>query len=192
MILSEHAEHHRRLFPFMRPRMLMLGNQQNVCGLKFPCEYEKLDPDGGDHKIDLNNPLSAEGSATTPAKDFKLYDAFETVYNLGTLEHVWDVHQAYENAARMVKLGGFFIGHSPIAGYEGHGIHVTDWRRITDFFHLNGFTVADQFFTHQDGSAAPAPSRNCGRSVILWFAAKKTRPYSWLKPQQIYNDGVKQ
>ena len=172
--------------------MLMLGNQQNVCGGKLPCEYETLDLDGGDHKIDLNFPLSRDGSKDSPlSKELPLIGAFKTVYNLGTLEHVWDVNQAYTNAALMVETGGHFIGHSPVAGYEGHGIHITDWKRIRDFFSLNGFKVLSLYFTKQNGVTCGEPIRNCGESVIMWIAARKIGPFAYLKPQQIYKDGVK-
>lgn len=193
MILTEHWVHHLNHFRFMQPRMLMLGNQQNVCGRKLPCEYETLDLDGGDHRIDLNFPLARDGSkAAPPSKELQLIGAFKTVYNLGTLEHVWDVNQAYTNAALMVQMGGYFIGHSPVAGYEGHGIHVTDWKRIKDFFTLNGFEMQSLYFTQQNGQIHGDPSRNCGKSVIMWFAAQKVAPFAYLKPQQVYKEGVKQ
>jgi len=193
MILAEHIPAHNRLSKYMNGPMLMLGNQSNECGFQFPCAYQTLDPDGGDFKIDLNNILTPDLSADQykAGASVNLLSAFETVYNLGTLEHVWDVNQAYENAAKMVRLNGHFIGHSPVAGYEGHGIHVTSPGRIIDFFRFNGFNIVDMFFTDQQGRECGQPERNCGRSIILWFAAQRVGAFNYIKPQQVYKNGVK-
>lgn len=180
MILPEHAQHFDRLRPYMKPAMLMLGNQENKAGYQFPCDYLTLDPDGGQLQYDLNEPIENMGGQ------------FETVFNLGTLEHVWDVHQAYLNCARVLRVGGHFLGHSPVAGYEGHGIHVTDWKYIRAFLEANGFEIQELWFSEQNGRNCDVPSRNCGRSIILWFAAKKlTGAQPITKPQQIYKNGQK-
>lgn len=179
MILPEHMPHILRMEPYFKAPMLMLGNQENKAGYKFPVPYDTLDLDGGDIKLDLNQQL-------VYGRDW------ETVFNLGTLEHVWNVHQAYLNAGRAVKTGGYFLGHSPVAGYEGHCIHITGWKYLLQFFELNGFQIVDRWFSEQGGRICDAPSRNCGRSIILWFVAKKITGGNPIRfPQQVYMGGVK-
>lgn len=183
MILREHIPSYERLAPFMKPDMLMLGRQINTSGWKFPCEFKTLDPDKGDYDVDLGEPKGA--------CDLHLDGKFQTVFNLGTLEHVWDIHQAYVNAASMVASGGFFLGQSPVAGWEGHGIHVTDWKFVRAFFMSNGFVIREQWFTTQAGNACEAPKRNCGKSILYWFIAARLSIIDFAKPSQIYKEGVK-
>ncbi len=166
----------------MQPKMLMLGNQQNSSGKTFPCAYETLDPDGGTYRHDLSDHFETDS----------LREAFRTVFNLGTIEHIWDAHNAYVNSANMVVLGGHFLGHSPVAGWEGHGIHVTESRFILDFFRLNGFVILDHWLTTAAGNPCAAVIRNGGKSVLLWFVARRDVIVGqWKKPSQVYAKGVK-
>lgn len=188
MITKELVPYLERLTPYFQPEMLMLGRQSNTSGWKFPCPYTTLDPDGGDLRIDLNEVIDADGFDVLD----KQHGRFQTVFNLGTLEHVWDAHSAYTNAARILKLGGIFINHAPVAGFEGHGVHITSAPFITSFFVLNGFEVLDMFFTTQAGNQCGPPVRNGGKSIVQWIVARrKVLVDWWRKPSQVYVDGRK-
>ena len=148
----------------------MLGNQDgNVGPAKefFQCEeYKTLDPDRGDFPLDIQGDLSS------------MDQMWDTVFNLGTLEHVWDVHKAYSNSARMVKVGGYFIGHAPVENYNNHGIHVTHSDAILKFFSINGFEIVASWKSD---------------SVLLWHIAKKiTHQTEFIRPQQVWSNGSPQ
>ena len=167
MIIEKDLIHYNRCKPYCKGSMLMLGHQYSELGDPknlFECtEYTTLDPDNGNLKLDLNSELGF------------LDHKFDTVFNLGTLEHVWDVHQAYSNAARMVKTNGYFIGHAPVEKWPNHGMHVTSANAIIRFFSLNGFEIIDAWKTD---------------SVILWVIARKTIHLTTFKiPQQIWDNG---
>jgi hypothetical protein len=184
MITPEHIPSFNRLAPYMKADMLMLGRQTNTARYAFPCEYKTLDLDGGDFEIDLG----LEGSCDKIAEDF------QTVFNLGTLEHVWDAHAAYVNAASMVRLGGHFLGQSPVAGWEGHAVHITDWKMINQFFMENGFSIYEGWWTTQAGNECDQPKRNGGKSILYWFVMKRVnygQHAAWQKPSQVYKKGVK-
>jgi len=184
MITNDHLQSFTRLRKYCHPDMLMLGRQTNTSSFRFPCEYKTLDLDGGDFKLDLGEDMADEWGLHC--------EAWETVFNLGTLEHVWDAHQAYVNAASMVRLNGHFIGQSPVAGWEGHGIHVTDYKMIQAFFIGNGFRIEDAWCTTQAGNDCDAPKRNGGKSVLYWFVARRVQLNAeWKKPSQVYTNGVK-
>jgi hypothetical protein len=186
MILTEHIPHLHSLQSYMRPPMLMLGRQTNTSAYRFPCDYKTLDPDGGDFPLSL--------AALTDDEMDRHREAWATVFNLGTLEHIWDAHQAHVDAASMVKIGGHFLGQVPVAGWEGHGIHITSSRQVLDFFELNEFHLESFWFTTQAGALCEAPRRNGGKSILLWFAAKRMAPLFkgiWRKPSQVYVDGKK-
>ncbi len=190
MILTEHIPHLRRLEPYMHGPMLMLGRQTNTSAYRFPCDYKTMDLDGGDFLFDLGDEKAHQ---KTNIPGYHL-EAYNTVFNLGTLEHVWDAHTAHVNAADMVALGGYFLGQVPVAGWEGHAVHITESRQVLQFFALNGFTVDTFWFTTQAGAECEPPKRNAGKSILLWFAARRQHPVPggiWRKPSQVYVDGKK-
>lgn len=160
----------------------MIGNQENKGGFDFGVEYKTLDPDGGFWRFDLNDPVPQE-----------MNGRFKTVFNLGTLEHVWNIHQAFVNAAAMLMPGGYYLHHSPVAGYEYHGIHVTDFAFILEFFKINDYRIIDYWFSDQLGNFHMGPYRDCGQSLIFWMIAKKLDDPGYYKyPQQVFKWGTKQ
>ena len=183
MILPEHVVHFDRLGRegAFRSPMLMLGNQDcRVNGYRDGAaffaqygvaEYKTLDPDRGDLRLDLNGFLA------------QLERQYQTVFNLGTIEHVWDAHMAWTNALHAVEVGGTLVSHSPFSGFEDHGIHLTNPKFIKAFVEKNGFEIGIDFQTS---------SRN-GR--IWWFLAKKTghhRTLAGYQPvYQLYFKGKK-
>lgn len=182
VILPEHLPHHRRLKAAgaFEPLLLMLGNQEDRTGQAAAIfgAYTTLDPDGGDLRLDMNEDLT------------DLAGRFGSVFNLGTLEHVWDVRQAYVNAARAVRLGGTFAGHGPVSGYQDHGVHVTDWRFVEAFLTLNGFRLLDSWLTDQQGNPVGGVVRGSG-NVLHWCVARRERIVERFRaPQQVFRGGV--
>lgn len=152
----------------------MLGNQYNHTNknpneLFKTIEYKTLDPDEGDYLNDIQSDLSF------------MEQQWDTVFNLGTLEHVWDVHTAYCNAAKLVKVGGYFIGHAPVENYPNHGVHITTAEAIRTFFKINGFEPVSQF-------SYMVPGPQGGR--ILWHIEQKVQHVTKFKrPQQVWIKG---
>lgn len=50
-----------------------------------------------------------------------LHDAYDTVIDVGTLEHVFDIGEALRNCAALCKVGGQIIHILPTNGFCGHG-----------------------------------------------------------------------
>jgi SAM-dependent methyltransferase len=168
MIRPELVPDLTRLAPGYQPRMLMLGALESTIP-GYPRgrdwfrqfvgdEYDELDLADGDLKLDLNGDL------------WELSQRYESVFNLGTLEHCWDVHRAWGNTLRAVKVGGWLLSHTPVAGwctaegYLDHGLHMTLRDAILSFLELNGFAIHDAWDTKW---------RNRGR--IMWLRAEKVR-----------------
>lgn len=186
MILREHLPHFERLRALgaYRSPMLMLGNQECRVGSSakefFGVDsYTTLDPDGGDLPLDL----SGDGLADH-------FGRYACVFNLGTIEHVWDVHAAYCNAARLVKVGDIFIGHSPVGGWERHGVHVTDERFIRRFFIGNGFRIDAYWLALQHGRSISDVTRGGGCQTLWMVATKLTEVERFVTPQQVFRHGV--
>lgn len=171
--------------------MLMLGRQSgrapgyaNAADLfrrrYGVAEYEELDlfSERAALRLDLNGDLRG------------LSGKYATVVNIGTLEHVWDVHSAWSNSLRAVRRLGHFITFSPVAGFDGHGIHVTGARWIREFIAGNGFTVVDEWEDRSLHGKFRVPKDR----MLLWLAARKDNHeediISFNKPQQVYKKGT--
>ena len=160
-IQAQHIPDLDRFKPYYAAPLLMLGATGSACpgyataqdyfGQYVGGGYQTLDLDGGDLALDLNRDLPG------------LSQAHRTVFNLGTLEHVWNAHNAWANALRAVKVGGHFLTHSPVSGYKDHGLHLTSAPAIRAFVSKNGFTILDDWHT----------KRPIGD--VLWLAAVKER-----------------
>jgi hypothetical protein len=133
-------------------------------------DFTDLDPDGGDISADLNKPLP------------QLYGRYGSVWNLGTLEHVWDVHTAWSNALAAVDRGGWFVTFSPTFGWKDHAIHITGHKWIKAFLTLNGFVIRMEATRYQRK-----------RSELSMVAAVRERTdIVFEKPQQVYVNGKSQ
>ena len=114
---------------------------------------------------------------------------YGTVVNIGTLEHVWDVHRAWANSLRAVRVGGHFVTFSPVVGFDGHGIHVTGAEWIRAFVSPNGFSIVDEWKENKPNGRFKIPKER----TALWLAAQKIRHVgsldAFVKPQQIYKKG---
>lgn len=186
-IIKSHLNNYEKYREYYKNPFLMLGNQDTNMDIS-PQEYfdvsiyKTIDPDGGDY-IDLTANLK------------ELYNSFGTVFNLGTIEHIWDAHAAWSNALRLVKVGGYFVGVSPIHGYYRHGIHITDPVAILTFLQKNKFEVLDHYISHKKGWAINTieeamNSKRATNDILLWYAAQKIEHLENLSPPtQIWNNG---
>lgn len=187
-IINKHLKNYEKYRAYYKSPFLMLGNQATNMTIS-PKEYFKvddyktIDPDGGDYS-DLTGDVT------------QLHQQFETVFNLGTIEHIWDAHTAWSNALKLVKVGGYFVGVSPVHGYWRHGIHVTDPVAITTFIKKNGFELLDSYLSHKKGwSINNVADANKGKwatnDVLLWYAAKKIEHKDNIEPvTQIWDAGT--
>jgi hypothetical protein len=77
--------------------------------------------------------------------DKKYYNRFDTILDIGTLEHVFNIPQAFENIKLMLKPGGTVILGYPLAGTINHGFYQICPTLLYDYFSTNGFENFDFF-----------------------------------------------
>lgn len=168
MIRPELIADLQRLAPGYQPRMLVFGATESTIpgyprgrdwfAQHVGDELDELDLCDGDLQLDLNADL------------VELAGKYGSVFDLGTCEHVWDIHRARCNAMRAVEPGGWFLSHTPIAGwcdaqgYLDHGVHMTLRPALLEFIQLNGFRIVDAWDTKWRS-----------RGKILWLRAQKVR-----------------
>lgn len=67
-------------------------------------------------------------------------DKFDTILDVGTLEHVFDIAVAFDNVSRMLKKGGNLVLILPSSNAIDHGFYSFSPTLFYDYFGANGFT----------------------------------------------------
>jgi len=78
--------------------------------------------------MDLNTPVGQE-----------LYNRFDIILDIGTLEHIFNIPQALKNMKLMLKPGGSVILGYPCSNFINHGFYHICPTLLYDYFSANGF-----------------------------------------------------
>ena len=82
--------------------------------------------------IDLNEPLDVSS---------RLNGRYDTVLDLGTTEHVFDIKEALFNIASLVADAGRVVHFNPVQGYCNHGFVLMQPTLYWSFYEANGFAI---------------------------------------------------
>jgi len=95
-----------------------------------PRSMTAIDFDGTEQalKLDLNNPID-------------LQRQFDIVLNLGTVEHVFNVAQAFKTIHDHTRPGGLMVHGLPFAGWVDHGFYSFNPTFYWDLAAANGYPV---------------------------------------------------
>jgi hypothetical protein len=89
---------------------------------------------------DLNQPVDA-----------RLVESYNSVFDGGALEHVFNFPVALKNCMEMVRVGGHFITVTPANAYCGHGFYQFSPEMFFSALSVeNGFSVERVLFVHRD------------------------------------------
>lgn len=143
------------------------------------------DYEGADIIHDLNKPVPQE-----------LWSQFDTVIDGGTLEHVFHVPNALNSIAKMLKVGGRFIGMSPANNWFGHGFYQFSpelmWRFCQEF----GFQVnrVDLYIRgqHPKAISIPDPEQQQRRLEIKTPNNRIDLMTDAIKMKEVYPDCIYQ
>lgn len=106
---------------------------RSILGLLGIDDYRDIDMNGeAALNIDLGKPLSPEYHETAGC-----------VFDLGTLEHVFDIGEGFRNVCRLLKPGGVVIHFSPISAYN-HGLWNLTPQLFAGFYEVNDFEILEQ------------------------------------------------
>ena len=93
--------------------------------------YESIDANGqGTILHDLNLPLP-----------LPFHGAFDLATDFGTIEHIFDIGEAWRTLHYLVKPGGIIAFAKPIQGYEDHGFYNCHPTLFTDLARANNYEV---------------------------------------------------
>jgi hypothetical protein len=81
----------------------------------------------GAHELDAIDVSGYEGASVVldmnrPAPE-ALHGRFTTIIDGGTLEHIFDVPQAFRNVAALLRVGGHFVSVNGTNNFMGHGFY---------------------------------------------------------------------
>lgn len=125
-----------------------------------------------DLQIDMNNPVNKEW-----------HEYFNTVIDVGSIEHVFDTKQCLWNLFSLVQTGGHLMIVTPCKGYFRHGIHTFCPNTFASAFQINGFDICYKTFSTLDGKRISEP--NDETDVLIWIGAKKIKHVDkFTNPQQ--------
>jgi hypothetical protein len=147
VIADRHIPHHERMAShnaFQNPMLALGALECRIKGIDSSRQYFEQYGVTDYTELDLFNDSDLPYDLNYPLSPMSL-NKYNTVYNGGTIEHVWNAHQAWVTAISAVRVGGFFLNHSPSFGWREHGIHNTNQKFILSFLELNGFDIIDSW-----------------------------------------------
>jgi hypothetical protein len=182
-IVAEHIDLHREVLAipgFVAEPFLMVGYQAirgdglpddfaypdvkallEARGLERITALDHFDP-AAQLRYDLNHPV--------PEHE---HERYRTVYDVGTIEHVFDTRQCFESCARMVAVGGHYFIHTPVKGYCGHGMHTFAPRLFIQAMRINNFELVYCQFSSRTGERLERAQD--GEDVLAWIVGQKQR-----------------
>jgi hypothetical protein len=192
MVLVTHVPFYREIFAipeFLRDPLLCFGFQEFDKGASLDGkQYLHL----GEYfatmgvratSLDLFDPRSElryDMNYRVPESEHGRYSTF---IDIGSLEHVFDTRQCFENCLRMVAPGGHYLLHTPVNGYYAHGFHVFNPECLRGGLELNGFRVIYEKYSTVDGRPVADPSSP--GDTLAWIVARKEREMDkFVCPQQ--------
>ncbi len=192
MVLVTHLPFYREIFGipgFVRDPLLCFGFQEFEPGATLDGkQYGHL----GEYfaaqgitatSLDLFDPRSELRYDMNYAVPESEHGRYGTFIDIGSLEHVFDTRQCFENCLRMVKPGGYYMLHTPVNGYFAHGFHVFNPECLRGAMELNGFRIVYEKYSNVHGQPVDDPST--WGDILTWTVARKEREMDkFVCPQQ--------
>lgn len=83
-----------------------------------------------------------------------LHENFDMVIDGGSLEHIYDIAQSFENCAHLVKLGGYIVHNLPFHNWALHGLYQFSPELFFQLYSVeNGFTDTEIFIADINNSS---------------------------------------
>jgi hypothetical protein len=112
-----------------RPECLSFRSLVAMLGID---EYQDIDINGlAALRIDMSHSLPAE-----------MYRRAASIFELGTLEHIFNIAEGFRNIHRLLRKGGTVIHCSPVTMYD-HGFYNLNPICFRDFYCANQYEILD-------------------------------------------------
>lgn len=127
-----------------------------------------------DYNHDLNLPVPPQ-----------LHDRYNTIMDIGSIEHIFDTRQVLSNYFAMLKLGGHLLIHTHCKGYYNHGLHLFSPECLLQALELNGLSIRDHFYRTAALNCRRLSTPDSILDATIWIIARKDKIVERFKvPQQ--------
>ena len=75
----------------------------------------------------------------------KLFNKFDNIVDIGTLEHIFDTKTTLDNYVKMLKKGGYLLIAVPSSNMIDHGFYCFSPTLFFDYFSSNGFDILSSY-----------------------------------------------
>lgn len=96
------------------------------------------DFEGAEYVWDLNTPVPQEWLGH-----------FDFIVDSGTIEHIFDIRQAFMNVGRLLRPGGRVVHFTPANNYTNHGFYQCSPTLFADYYGANGFVNVRTFVAEE-------------------------------------------
>ena len=192
MVSSHHLHFYTEIFAipgFLRDPILCFGFQdwdwdvkidgqhygdlsQYFATMGIRCTSLDLFDPRSELRYDMNDPV--------PEREHGRYGTF---IDIGSVEHVFDTRQCFENCFRMIAPGGHYLLHTPVNGYFAHGLHTFSPECLHKVIELNGLEIVWEKYSSFEGAVIAEPE--AAPNTLAWIVARKVREMDkFVCPQQ--------
>jgi hypothetical protein len=190
---SRHFEFYKEIFEipeFVTDPVLTIGFQ-DIIGEGFPegFDYGNVSElfrakgvtdvralDLFDHRAQLRYDLNL------PVPDSE-HERYGLVFDIGSIEHVFDTRQCLENCLRMVRSGGYYFVVTAVKGYLRHGFHTFHPDVLGQALAANGYEIS--YLRYSSKAGDPLEDPDAADNSLIWLVGKKTRSLGEFEiPQQ--------
>ena len=142
-----------RMFDGATPRPDCQPAFYQLFGAATYASLDAVDP-RATYRMDLNDPVRALGP-------------FEVVTNFGSLEHVFDIGQAFRWLHRVVRPGGISLHAMPCFAFVDHGFYNVHPCFFYEFARANAYEVADIHYVDNFYARNKVPSLRGAEALPL-------------------------
>lgn len=158
---------------------------------------------------DMNNPIEE-----------KWFNNYDCVFDGGTLEHIFNVKESFENINKLLKTGGIVIHASPSSNHVDHGFYMFSPTLFYDFYTTNGYEIIMskifeytpnhanekwKIYDYKPGSIDTLSFGGWGNKMLgIYFVARKTAEMNskitipqqgyykerWISPEKFQNNYI--
>lgn len=140
-------------------------NLLNRLGAKTVTSFDNFERDEPTYLVDLNEPIKSGH-----------LQSFSFILDGGSLEHIFNVPQAFKNVMSMVDIGGHFLGIWPADRHMGHGYFQFSPDLMFGIFNeRNGFRMIDVIL-YEDPELVDPRLLPDGKPASLWHRQPMLTP----------------
>jgi hypothetical protein len=121
--------------------------------------------------VDLFDPAAASRHDLNEPFPESWDGRFGTVFDSGTIEHLFDTATALRNYLFAVRPAGFCYIHVPVKGYYLHGLHTFSPEVLPSLFELNGFDV--KYLKHSTPEGIVVGLDDDAPDMLQWIVARR-------------------